>query len=95
MEWVGAWHDDAHPRTTHHIINHTAGSAKDLVETDLNGPEFVGTPEYMSPEAIKSRAAAGTEADLWALGCCVYQFLTGFSPFKGPSAYLVFLRAQV
>lgn len=60
----------------------------------MNGPEFVGTPEYMSPEAIKSRVT-GTEADLWALGCCVYQFLTGFSPFKGPSAYLVFLRAQV
>jgi serine/threonine protein kinase len=71
-----------------------AGSAKDLVETDLNGPEFVGTPEYMSPEAIKSRAT-GPAADLWALGCSLFQFLTGFSPFKGLSPYLVFLRAQV
>ncbi len=65
-----------------------------MVETELNGPEFVGTPEYMSPEAIKSRAT-GPSADLWALGCSLFQFLTGFSPFKGPSPYLVFLRAQV
>lgn len=64
------------------------------METDLNGPEFVGTPEYMSPEATKSRPV-GSAADLWALGCCLYQFLTGFSPFKGPSPYLVFLRSQV
>lgn len=38
-----------------------AGSAKDLVETDLNGPEFVGTAEYMSPEAMHARDA-GKEA---------------------------------
>lgn len=38
-----------------------SGSAKDLVETDLNGPEFVGTAEYMSPEAMHARDA-GKEA---------------------------------
>lgn len=30
------------------------GTAKDLIETDLNGPEFVGTPEYMSPGMIRN-----------------------------------------
>ena len=29
------------------------GTAKDLIQTDLNGPEFVGTPDFMSPEAVK------------------------------------------
>jgi serine/threonine protein kinase len=28
------------------------GTAKDLIQTDLNGPEFVGTPDFMSPEAV-------------------------------------------
>ena len=28
------------------------GTAKDLIKTDLNGPEFVGTPDFMSPEAV-------------------------------------------
>ena len=34
------------------------GTAKDLNDTKFNGPEFVGTPEYMSPELsrVKSRA---------------------------------------
>ena len=26
--------------------------SKDMNVTDLNGPEFVGTPEYMAPEMI-------------------------------------------
>ncbi|GAB5030459.1 agc pdk1 protein kinase [Nannochloropsis oceanica] len=69
------------------------GSAKDTEETDLNGPEFVGTPEYMSPEASRSRETL-MEGDLWALGCCLYQFLVGLSPFRAPSPYLVFLRSR-
>lgn len=33
---------------------------------------FVGTPEYISPEMlIHSRASK--EADLWALGCIIYE----------------------
>jgi len=69
------------------------GSAKDTIEPDLNGPEFVGTPEYMSPEASKSRKTL-MEGDLWALGCCLYQFFVGLSPFRASSPYLVFLRSR-
>eukprot|EP01029_Cantina_marsupialis_P022317 TRINITY_DN543_c2_g1_i1.p1 TRINITY_DN543_c2_g1~~TRINITY_DN543_c2_g1_i1.p1 ORF type:complete len:702 (-),score=85.29 TRINITY_DN543_c2_g1_i1:184-2289(-) len=63
------------------------GTAKNLKDTQFNGPEFVGTPEYMSPEAIQNKDV-GTEADLWALGCIVYQLLAGCLPFKGGSQYL-------
>lgn len=69
------------------------GTAKDVIETDLNGPDFVGTPEYMSPEASRSQETF-MEADLWALGCCLYQFLVGVSPFRAPAPYLVFLRSR-
>ena len=69
------------------------GSAKDLESDDLNGPEFCGTPEYMSPEAISSRPV-GPEADLWAFGSVVFQFLTGYPPFRAHSPYLSFLRAK-
>eukprot|EP00752_Nemacystus_decipiens_P011698 g10381.t1 len=69
------------------------GTCKDLVETDINGGEFVGTAQYMSPQAVASEEQ-GREADLWALGCCVYQFLAGFTPFHAPSPYLCFLRIK-
>ncbi|CAM9323212.1 unnamed protein product, partial [Ectocarpus sp. 8 AP-2014] len=69
------------------------GTCKDLLETDINGGEFVGTAQYMSPQAVASEEQ-GREADLWALGCCVYQFLVGFTPFHAPSPYLCFLRIK-
>lgn len=42
------------------------GTAKDFLEPNLNGPEFVGTPEYMCPGTVKVKrdAYVGIEADL-------------------------------
>lgn len=50
------------------------GTAKDLVQTDLNGPEFVGTAEYMSPETVKSKTS-DISVDLWALGVILYHMV--------------------
>ena len=69
------------------------GTAKDLVQTDLNGPEFVGTPDYMSPLAVSSKSC-GPDSDLWALGVVMYQMVTGFTPFGGASPYMSFLRIK-
>ncbi|CAM9759010.1 unnamed protein product, partial [Chrysoparadoxa australica] len=69
------------------------GTCKDLVEADLNGPEFVGTAQFMSPQAVNSEEQ-GMEADLWALGCLIYQFFCGATPFHAPSPYLCFLRTK-
>ena len=93
-----------------HLILIDFGTAKDLIETDLNGPEFVGTPDFMSPEAIKGTGFAGDKKeekdcygddggsdhaiDLWAFGALAYQLLTGTTPFTSPSQYLTFLRIQ-
>ncbi|KAL3928415.1 MAG: hypothetical protein SGPRY_002398, partial [Prymnesium sp.] len=60
--------------------------------------EFVGTPEYMSPEAIDNKSTdtrAGEDlslAYLWSLGCFVYMLLVGTPAFKGGSDYLTFKR---
>ena len=51
--------------------------------------EFVGTPEYMSPEAIDNKDT-DYRADLWSLGCFLVQMLAGMPPFKGGSDYLTF-----
>ena len=52
---------------------------------------FVGTAEYVSPEVLMDKPA-GPEADLWALGCIIYQMFSGTSPFKDKTEYLVFKK---
>lgn len=84
------------------------GTAKDLIQTDLNGPEFVGTPDFMSPEAVNgtsgmAEAAAALKrgeigathtADLWAVGAVAYILQTGMTPFWSSSPYMAFLRIK-
>lgn len=40
--------------------------------------------DYLSPE--QERGSAGRESDLFSLGVCLYEMLTGALPFKGPEA---------
>ncbi|CAI5741342.1 unnamed protein product [Hyaloperonospora brassicae] len=69
------------------------GTAKDLADKKLDGPNFVGTPEYMAPETIENKDPTYA-SDMWAFGCIVYQLLTGETPFSGGSVYLTLLRIQ-
>ncbi|CAD8094894.1 unnamed protein product [Paramecium sonneborni] len=50
---------------------------------------FVGTPEYISPEMLNN-SRASKEADLWALGCIVYEFYHGKQPFTDISENAIF-----
>jgi len=53
---------------------------------------IIGTPEYMSPEQAQGRREIGGRSDIYALGCVLYELLSGEVPFSGPTAQVVFAR---
>jgi serine/threonine-protein kinase len=52
----------------------------------------LGTPEYMSPEQASGSDDIGTAADIYALGCVVYEMLAGSAPFRGNTALAVMAK---
>ncbi len=60
------------------------GIARDLHNADLTSTGMtVGTHAYMAPEQITGDASISGKADLYALGCCLYEMLTGRKTFNG------------
>jgi len=52
--------------------------------------QFLGTPEYSSPEQVQGRAVDG-RADQYALACVAWELLTGSAPFERDQGLAVLL----
>jgi serine/threonine-protein kinase len=52
---------------------------------------LVGTPEYMSPELVKSEPLDG-RSDLYSVGVLLYLMLTGRLPFTAPNAVKLVMK---
>lgn len=60
------------------------GIARDTYQADITAQGItVGTYAYMSPEQITADSRISFKADLYSLGCVLYEMLTGSPPFIG------------
>jgi serine/threonine protein kinase len=64
------------------------GLAKAVDETELSLTQSgagLGTPHYMAPEQARNAKHVDRRCDVYALGCTLYHFLTGKTPFAADS----------
>jgi len=61
-----------------------------MTETGMS----LGTPHYMSPEQAMGEREITPKADIYALGCVLYEMLTAEPPFTGATAQAIIARVM-
>ncbi|XP_050731618.1 serine/threonine-protein kinase greatwall-like isoform X2 [Eriocheir sinensis] len=87
----------------HFLSYHTPARIHEFGQTPLRAPKSVrrgvqpiesesrilGTPDYLAPELLL-HLGHGPAVDWWALGVCLFEFMTGIPPFNDETPEAVF-----
>ena len=68
----------------------SAAGGSRMTETGLS----LGTPHYMSPEQAMGDRSLDARTDVYALGCVLYEMLTGDPPFQGSTAQAILAKVM-
>ena len=60
------------------------GTCRQLLKNEEFAMTSVGTPFYLSPEAV-GLSKYNNKSDVWGLGCVMFELCTGRKPFQGVS----------
>lgn len=63
-------------------IGKAFGAARASLPSLTGSGVVVGTPRYMAPEQLEDDAILDARVDVYALGVCLYELLTGRSPYR-------------
>jgi serine/threonine protein kinase len=73
------------------VVDFGIAKIKDVQTTTTSTGEIFGSPSYMSPEQAMGKEA-GEEADQYALGCVLFECLTGLKPFISDNVLAVMMQ---
>ena len=80
--------DPKRPKVLDFGIARTEGVGHTLTVTGT----VIGTPHYMAPEQARGIRKLDSRADIYSLGCVLFELLTGRPPFEGNSLVAVLAK---
>ncbi len=88
---LGSRASGARPKLLDFGIAHLRASARRLTATGA----VLGTPGYMAPEQARGEAAIDARADVFALGCVLFEALAGRPPFVADDPMAILLKVAL
>lgn len=85
--------DGRHDRVK--LIDFGIARARGVSHTLTRTGQVMGTPVYMAPEQARGLRSVDPRTDVYALGCVLFELVTGRPPFAGPTMMAVLAKVLI